>query len=620
MGLVQAPGKPPRAIYDASFQLLPSSLPYNFIASKHNEPEIVFMRAKPLHLIRIYNLRITYPDQDILLMDDDVVSAFRIPKYNPFVICSKAFCAGSHLHVCVGQTFGDCTSPSNFEPLARARMALAEHFSATSAEVPAYDNYLDLVEFTPPPGPDVTFIPAIRDEFNPGVLDPTGAQLPTQFVMHVDDCLYAEVGQPRMKQAMRHSIHSLHEVADTNMSDVTQASLRPPLVDVDKFRRAPIGPTRYQLGDLIDTREMLVFYPDEKRKSFLSYLKSHWGRHRRSYTILNGAEFLGRAIDMCRLIPAGIFLFVELHHELHRSLRANHARLRQTDPVFQNLVAEYHASTMRADSKPCRRWFRSKMAKELWQSKARTFISSDLRSAIDFFIQILSTPARYRLAAPIAHLILTARTYPGWGDACPIGGGGFSLLLKYWWSLEWARSIVERTLLYLPAGDPLVVSNNMLEYVAIILGVAGAILAWEDLPTPKPIYPTFLQYTDNTTALSWTTKRIAGMKTPQARALSKIFCHLLLTTFGFGVHAEHIAGDDNDTADFLSRLREKLGPHSLLDFSAIVQKYPSLRTCRRFLPSPELLSLLSSVLLTGCVLIPTTRVPLGQLKAEPITI
>jgi hypothetical protein len=183
--------------------------------------------------------------------------------------------------------------------------------------------------------------------------------------------------------------------------------------------------------------------------------------------------------------------------------------------------------------------------------------------------------------------------------------------------MEWPLQVIQRTLLHLPAGAPHVISNNMLEYISVIIGIAGAILAWEELPSPKPTYPTFLQYTDNTTAASWT-KRIAGLKTPQARALSQIFCHLLLCTFGFGVTAEHIAGDDNDIADFLSRLREKSGSNSLMDFSVVVQKYPSLRTCRRFRPSPELLSLLTSALLTGSAAIPTTRVLLGRLQLEPI--
>jgi hypothetical protein len=65
-----------------------------------------------------------------------------------------------------------------------------------------------------------------------------------------------------------------------------------------------------------------------------------------------------------------------------------------------------------------------------------------------------------------------------------------------------------------------------LEYVAIILGVVGAILAWEDLFFPTPIYPTVLQDTDNMTASSWTKMTCRYEDSSSARAY-QVFCHLL---------------------------------------------------------------------------------------------
>ena len=48
-------------------------------------PDIVFGFALMNHLIRCYNLRITYPFLDIYLWDDDDAGTYREPKYSPTV-------------------------------------------------------------------------------------------------------------------------------------------------------------------------------------------------------------------------------------------------------------------------------------------------------------------------------------------------------------------------------------------------------------------------------------------------------------------------------------------------------------------------------------------------------
>eukprot|EP00957_Ditylum_brightwellii_P136143 10382946-Ditylum_brightwellii.AAC.1 len=41
------------------------------------EPEVTFGQALQKHLMRIWNLRISYPEEGILLWDDDATGAFR---------------------------------------------------------------------------------------------------------------------------------------------------------------------------------------------------------------------------------------------------------------------------------------------------------------------------------------------------------------------------------------------------------------------------------------------------------------------------------------------------------------------------------------------------------------
>jgi hypothetical protein len=52
----------------------------------------------------LYNLRITYPNTDIQVFDDDVTGAFHQPKYNPNVISTKAYIIDKCLFVPTGST------------------------------------------------------------------------------------------------------------------------------------------------------------------------------------------------------------------------------------------------------------------------------------------------------------------------------------------------------------------------------------------------------------------------------------------------------------------------------------------------------------------------------------
>jgi hypothetical protein len=120
----------------------------------------VFSTAKLNHWKQIFNLRISYPNKEIYPWDDDVTAAFRIPKFNPEVVCAKASVIAAFLVFWIGLTFGDTTSPPNFEPLARGRMALAEDLSATNEPVPEYAEYMDKVVFCPEPDESVVFVRA----------------------------------------------------------------------------------------------------------------------------------------------------------------------------------------------------------------------------------------------------------------------------------------------------------------------------------------------------------------------------------------------------------------------------------------------------------------------------
>ena len=136
-------------------------------------PEIVFGFALLRHLVRIYNVRISYPNKDTYIWDDDVAGAYRIPKYNPAVALAFASAIMEWLFLPTGDVFGSKTSPHEYEPFARARALLAEHLSRDQTLVMKHADILQAVEIEVEPNPnEVHFVSSKTDSINKGVFRP----------------------------------------------------------------------------------------------------------------------------------------------------------------------------------------------------------------------------------------------------------------------------------------------------------------------------------------------------------------------------------------------------------------------------------------------------------------
>ena len=93
------------------------------------EPKIKYGSTFLRHLQRIWKLRISYPNRDLYLWDDDITGAFRLIKYNPDIASTFAANIMGTLWILTGQVFGSNTSPQKFESAANARELVAEFFS-----------------------------------------------------------------------------------------------------------------------------------------------------------------------------------------------------------------------------------------------------------------------------------------------------------------------------------------------------------------------------------------------------------------------------------------------------------------------------------------------------------
>jgi hypothetical protein len=179
--------------------------------------------------------------------------------------------------------------------------------------------------------------------------------------------------------------------------------------------------------------------------------------------------------------------------------------------------------------------------------------------------------------------------------------------------LEWPKEIVTRA--YLPRKDKHRILINLLEYASLIIGLARCIFFYKSLPVEtRPAHPMILLWTDNSTTKSWT-KKVSGLKTPQGRSLARVFAHLFMFS-DVGIEAQHIAGEENAIADYLSRAKNT-NDLSSFSFTNFQTQFPWLTGSRHFLRSRELSCLLTMALSKQSVDIPTTRVLLGQLQGGP---
>jgi hypothetical protein len=317
--LVQIPGKKDRVIFDASFCIHAHSHPYNSCISNEHEPNIIFGGAWTRYLMLIYNLRNSFPDREILLFDDDIVSAFWQIKYHPNVLSSKGFCDHKYLFIQTGLSFGDNSSPLEFEPFAGIRTALGTNLNANGQDVvPEYSDYLDAIQFAPPPPTGTVFVQACPDKFNPRLLDDNGNKEPTEYNMHIDHNLYAEIEEERMRWAMRCSIHSLNIV----MGGCNPTECPNP-TDFDKFICEIISHQCCQIGYITCTHLMAITIPDDKCEAILNLLHQEWDPHCHSFTLLEAARLLGMLISLSRVCSWGLFLFVNLHQAIYEMLKKN---------------------------------------------------------------------------------------------------------------------------------------------------------------------------------------------------------------------------------------------------------------------------------------------------------
>ncbi len=97
-------------------------------------------------LIRTYNLRISYPMDDIIIHANDIKSCFRQIKHHPDVVGAFLYVLSKYLFFQVGLAFGTDFSPSNWEAVRQVQLALTTELFYNDSLVPKHHAILNKIK------------------------------------------------------------------------------------------------------------------------------------------------------------------------------------------------------------------------------------------------------------------------------------------------------------------------------------------------------------------------------------------------------------------------------------------------------------------------------------------
>ena len=94
--------------------------------------------------------------------------------------------------------------------------------------------------------------------------------------------------------------------------------------------------------------------------------------------------------------------------------------------TIKNLISALAIKKDLVNNHLCERFVQSKLGREMYKCKEKTFISNTMRTELKLIHKVLSCPKKYSHETPIAHIILREPDYISYGDASLEAGGGFT--------------------------------------------------------------------------------------------------------------------------------------------------------------------------------------------------
>lgn len=576
------PDKAMRLIFDAAKLFTAQSIPINMMTSTHlgTELECLYGDTFITLLERIWDLRITYPDKDIVTHANDVKSCFKQMKLHPDVMPAFSIIIADFLYLQAALPFGTDFSPQNWEPVRRLIEILSEKLFNDPSLRTKHRQYLDQIQWEPSLGNvRARFVPAKACSQRRGVLDENGLPVPTPQRLFVDDSVYADIYEEtriRMEQTIAAGIETIFILLGE--SDLAR---RQDPISFEKMREMIVSYINKMLGQVIHTRHLDVGVPPAYIAKTLTLLRPFHSK-RKSFTVKEMERITGMLIYVASTAPWLQFLLSHVYTSIAAALGVNTNHLRRTNRQFRELLRK--AKTAETPTREST-FARSQTARSVHASPKKHWINTTLREELQLIIAALSS-RRVKMRTPISHLVRRDPSSVAKSDSSLKAAGGYSIDMKFWWYIEWPAEVRNHTLIYVRNNkEGKLVSINVLEYAALLVTYAAAYHYHHNHPDPSDPYPVVKFYADNTACESWMEK--ACNSSLIGRALSRLQCAMMINN-NVGFSTGHITTKDNVIADLLSRITCEANISH--EFNSILQGYPELGGCKRFHPSAALIS------------------------------
>lgn len=597
----------PRVVWDQSTKLDPTDVVLNEITTTEFEAAITFGTTKIKLYTFIYNLRITYPDEVILLATADIKACFRYPRIAADLVGAFAFLAQNLLFLANSQVFGSNTSCPSWEPFRRAIEIMSAIYYDKEGLVEKHKQLLDMLTWEVNPVPKEGLTKAIKCEINQGVLDSNGREKPPPTYIYVDDALQACVGVSRMKKALAACIEAIFTVMGE--PDVERRQLH---LAIDKWAGAKVGPQQLILGLEIDTNTLVVGTTKEYQQQVRDLIYDIYIKHMESgnkKTVTFNVSTMHKLVGKIARLGEGAHWIYKLLSHMYTSitfaLSKNKQLLNESSKEFKQLVhqiktKQYKRNVNQQNNVAKQINFAMKKAAQMiHQFPYRYHINETLAGELKFMYDALEPDSGIEFKSPIGHIIPRTPIGKTFGDSSLKGCGGYSIELGIWWHLEFPETVIHRTLLFRNHNeDEMLISINCLEFVTVIINYCAALVTLATYNITDDPHPVILSITDNTSALNWTIH--TSKNSIIGRALARFFCGLLINS-PLGINSEWIATDENEVADKISRIKKQQSNsshHFSFDYSSLKKEFAELKNCTFFQPSPELLSMIWEILLT----------------------
>ena len=584
-----------RLIWDGTSKRSAAEVTMNDVTSIENEPEITFGYVFMSFMIWIYNLRIEFPDEEIVLAFMDITACFRWPRINPDMIGAFGFIIGPLYFAASAMVFGSVASASSWEPFRRTIEGLATLYFARKNLVIVHKHLLDAIQWAKPAAPDVTFVRAYSCDINRGIRDEDGNLKPTPHHLYVDDDLLADT-IPRMRYSLAAGIEAIFDILGWPATWLRQCAL-----SMEKWCGLCITYNVILLGFVFDTRLLTIGISDDYRAEVLKLFADHWPDNKRKFTVGEIERLIGKLGRIGQAFRPIYHLMPQLYASVAYALRDNKAYLASTSGAFRGMMkrAKSKARGVGAELKANMaeiNYAIGEAAKKIHRADYEHRMPPSLIIELAAIKRLLMDYT-IKLATPIGHIIPRKHHFSTACDACKRGGGGWSFELSFWWHHSFEEEVYRRGCFKNNKhGD--MISINCLEFVCVIINFAAAIVSIAAGIACDDPHPVLLNFCDNLAACAWVNFKCK--ESIIGRRLSLLFAGLLLNS-NLGIQTEWIATAENFIADKISRLKLAAKENSTefsFDFASLLSSYPKqLQGCRRFVPGRKLLLLISDVLL-----------------------